>query len=75
MQAKTIPYNQINYLLDLIAGCDKLLANIRITNKDENSLMIKQEKHLKNQYLKDLNEILKIPNIYIQTTALKHTTY
>jgi hypothetical protein len=66
MEIQNIPYSAINRILELIAGCDKIIAGHRSRGEKENGLSIRQEKYLKNQYLNDLNEILQKSNMNIQ---------
>jgi hypothetical protein len=44
--------------LELIQGCDELISMMRGYKRNENDLMIRQEKHLRKQYMKDLKEEL-----------------
>ena len=69
METQEIPYNAINHILGLIAGCDNIIASYRKRGEKEDGLCIRQEKHLKNQYLQDLNEILQKSNITTQMIA------
>lgn len=66
METQEIPYIAINQILSLIAGCDRIITNYRERGEKESGLSIRQEKHLKNQYLKALNEILQKSNINTQ---------
>ncbi len=74
MDASKIPYRVINHLLDLIAGCDKIITQCKNMGENDNNLSIRQEKHLKNKYLNDLNEILKAADIHILTISKEDIT-
>lgn len=65
VQKKQISYPSINKLIELINGCNELI-NLSIAHGEkEDSLEIRQEKHLKNQYLKQLDDLLDEFDIHL----------
>jgi hypothetical protein len=60
----------ILHTLSLIAGCDKMIENFRLAEKDENSPQIIQEKKLKRQYCNDLTKLLQANQLRIELVEL-----
>jgi hypothetical protein len=65
MEVQEIPYKAINHTLELIASCNRLIAQYKENGEKEDSLMIRQEKHLKKQYMKQLDEMLSGLDIHL----------
>jgi hypothetical protein len=53
-------------LLNLIGDCDNNIAVLRQTGETETGLMIRQERHLKNKYCNDLNQLLEKGKLHIK---------
>ncbi len=64
-QEQNISYQSINQLIKLIEGCNKLIKLSLLHGAKEDSLEIRQEKHLKNQYMKQLDELLEEFDIHL----------
>lgn len=45
-------------IYQLIKGCDEMIASFKLMGEKDDSLMIRQELHLRKQYIQELNEIL-----------------
>ncbi len=44
--------------IELIKGCDEMILSFKKMGEKEDSLMIRQELHLRKKYVNDLNEML-----------------
>lgn len=73
MKAAAIKHNSNNailHLLNLIGDCDNNLSILRQSNESETGLLIRQEKHLKNQYCKELNALLEKDKLRIKVIEI-----
>jgi hypothetical protein len=67
---KHISGNAILHLLDLIGDCDNNLTLLQQSGELETGLLIRQEKHLKNQFCKQLNDLLEKDKLKIRVIEI-----
>ncbi len=67
---KHMSSNAILNLLNLIGDCDNNLSILRQSGESETGLMMRQEKHLKNQYCKELNSLLEKDKLRIKVIEI-----
>ena len=60
----------ILHLLNLIGDCDNNLSMLRQSGEIERGLLMRQEKHLKNQYCKELNALLEKNKLRIKVVEI-----
>jgi len=65
----------INHTLDLIDGIENILENLRKEGEKEDSLMIRQYKHLKMKYSKTLKEQLQKLKLPLQIKLLENENF
>jgi hypothetical protein len=72
MEAKAINEipTAIAHTVDLIKGCDEMILSFKKMGEKDTSLMIRQELHLRKQYVSDLNEMLKEIHLKVYDTLL-----
>jgi hypothetical protein len=58
-------------IYELIDGCDEIIVTLRKMGEAENSPLVRQEFHLRKQYVNDLNEMLKEIHLEVSDTLLK----
>jgi hypothetical protein len=58
-------------IYELIDGCDEVIATLRKMGETESSPLVRQEFHLRKQYVNDLNEMLKEIHLEVSDTLLK----
>ncbi len=58
-------------IYELIDGCDEIIAKLKEMGEAADSPLIRQEFHLRKQYVKDLNEMLKEIHLEVSDTLLK----
>ena len=68
--SKHISGKAILHLLSLIGDCDNNLTLLRQSGELETGLLIRQEKHLKFQFCKQLNELLKKDKLSIRVVEI-----
>ena len=62
--------NAILHLLNLIGDCDNNLILLRQSEESETGLLIRQEKHLKYQFCKELNQLLEKSKLKIKVVEI-----
>ena len=62
---------QIIHLLEIIDECDKNIVHFFEMGRGADSFSVIQEKHLRKQYVNELNELLKEIHLEVSDTLLK----
>jgi hypothetical protein len=63
--------NAVARTIELIRGCDAMIASFYEMGETDDSLMIRQEKHLRKQFINDLNNMLKDIHLEVFDTLQK----
>ena len=67
---KTISGQAILHLLNLIADCDNNLAILSESGESETGLLMRQERHLKYQFCRELNALLAKDKLRIKVVEI-----